>query len=75
MKNSDGKINEAIFKVKLFVFFRHSLFVIRLLLPRQLRLPILWKKMLRHSNSHFGGAGWQSRPTQMQFLIAIQLRP
>ena len=29
MKNSDGKINEAIFKVKLFVFLRHSSFLVR----------------------------------------------
>jgi len=32
---------------------RHSLFVVRLLSPRQLKLPILWKELLGHSTRPF----------------------
>ena len=51
--NSYGKINETILKVNsLFSFVtRHSLIVIRLLLNRQLKLPILKGKLSKHGNS------------------------
>jgi len=50
MTNSDGKINETILKVKFFFSFvnRHSLIVIRLLLHKQLKLPVLQKELSGH---------------------------